>query len=352
LDGKSALDPYLTKKASLIQSSGLYKIAFADLTIGQELSRGCFGVIYETSYHCKGERIPVAAKKIHEVLLESQLEKEAFEREILLGCQLVHPNIVKTFGYSEKDGLLTLVMQRESSSLKVLFDHMRKKTLSFSPQHITKLCIDLCEGMTYLHSKNIIHRDMNCGNFLLSSDWTLKISDFGTTKEMDENLARNTMTLNIGAPYYLSPEARTGHYTFSRDVWSFGLIVADFCALPASVPHVSKPSSSTLKIEFKRLKKAFGDEDGKRVQSYWKKCEVISKMEIVEYLLKREKALDMMKETIGFEKICRPCLYFETETGKVARPSFDVLKDQFIVLQKSKRWDSSMPTKTVEEFFT
>jgi len=199
--------------------------------------------------------------------------------------------------------------------------------------------------MSYLHSEKIIHRDMNLGNFLLSSNWTLKISDFGATKILTQNNSKHTIT--PGAPYYLSPEVRSGYYSFSCDVWSFGLIVSDLCALQ-SLPDPPNPPFDQIDNEFNRLFASCGDEDGKRVL-FWKQSPIFSTLHLLEYLLRRDQALEMIKKySSTLEKMIVPCLYFEISKIKM-RPSFEELKDKLIEFLQSTEWDNQMPSNTVQQ---
>jgi len=195
---------------------------------------------------------------------------------------------------------------------------------------------------------------MNLGNFLLSSNWTLKISDFGATKQLTETIFKKSITKTPGAPYYLSPEVSTGYYNYSCDVWSFGLIVADFCSLPQVIGDIPPTPLDQILNEFNRLSETLGDEDGKRVL-YWLKNGSFSHRQLVEYMLRRENAMGLIKKySVSLEKISKPCLYFETEEFK-GRPSFDDLKNQLVELQQSNQWDpqiTKMPTNTLEEFLT
>jgi len=68
---------------------------------------------------------------------------------------------------------------------------------------------------------------MNLGNFLVSSDFLVRVSDFGTAKIIKDTQAKNTV--HPGAPYYASPEMETGKYGFPCDVWSFGIVAAEIC---------------------------------------------------------------------------------------------------------------------------
>jgi len=94
-------------------------------------------------------------------------------------------------------------------------------------KEIICISMDIAFGMHFLHSAKIIHRDMNLGNFLVSSDFTVKVSDFGTCKVIN-NTQKQTQSL-AGAPFYHSPEMGTNHYSFPCDVWSFGIVIAEIC---------------------------------------------------------------------------------------------------------------------------
>ena len=65
----------------------------------------------------------------------------------------------------------------------------------------------ILEGLSYLHSQNIVHRDLKCANILIMSDGTLKITDFGTAKHIKstdpEDIAQNASLK--GTPYYMAP---------------------------------------------------------------------------------------------------------------------------------------------------
>lgn len=52
------------------------------------------------------------------------------------------------------------------------------------PSTLTQMAIDIAEGVGYLHSKNLVHRDLACRNCLVGSDRVVKIGDFGLTREL------------------------------------------------------------------------------------------------------------------------------------------------------------------------
>jgi serine/threonine protein kinase len=78
------------------------------------------------------------------------------------------------------------------------------------------------QGLSYLHSQHIIHRDLKCGNILLTDQAQVKITDFGVSEQLTESAAvRNSV---VGSPYWMSPEAILGQdYDIMSDIWSLGI---------------------------------------------------------------------------------------------------------------------------------
>ena len=157
------------------------------------------------------------------------------EREMEIMRKLRSDYIVMFCGTSVVKGRPALVM--EFVPMGSLESFMTKR--EFSPSLKMRYAKDMCLGMCYLHSKNIIHRDFKLANVLVVSDdpgrkgAVCKISDFGTSRETDISETMNmthsmTMTSNIGTPLYMSPELLngTGRYSLSADVYSYGISLA------------------------------------------------------------------------------------------------------------------------------
>lgn len=131
------------------------------------------GVVYRARY-VKNDRI-VAVK-----LLPSSITDETmlsrFEREMQLLRTLRHPNIVHTFGGKcEGDQRFYAMELIDSGTLDELIQEKGKLSVDSTIAY----AIQMCEGLAHAHEKGIIHRDVKPGNFLITRNGTVKLSDFG-----------------------------------------------------------------------------------------------------------------------------------------------------------------------------
>lgn len=98
--------------------------------------------------------------------------------------------------------------------------------------HVQFFLYQLLRGMKYIHSANVIHRDLKPGNLLVNSDCELKICDFGLArgfKAVGEVPDEARLTEYVATRWYRAPEIMLSNrrYTTAIDVWSIGCILAE-----------------------------------------------------------------------------------------------------------------------------
>eukprot|EP01125_Pyxidicula_operculata_P006586 TRINITY_DN2272_c0_g1_i6.p1 TRINITY_DN2272_c0_g1~~TRINITY_DN2272_c0_g1_i6.p1 ORF type:complete len:538 (+),score=68.41 TRINITY_DN2272_c0_g1_i6:426-2039(+) len=197
------------------------KINIKNITLDPKvIAAGSYGRVMSGTYSC-----PIAVKFMHEFLYDSEIERKKFIDESRLALLLRHPNLSETIGYGDHEGKLFICSKLEKSSLKQVVETMKKSNKTWKLAEILKISSDIAVGMEYLHANNIIHRDMNLGNFLVSMDFTVKITDFGLAKQFDD-VPKFSATTLVGAPFFMAPEVETKIYDNKCDVWSYGMIIS------------------------------------------------------------------------------------------------------------------------------
>ena len=166
------------------------------------LGNGAYAEVREASVQC-------AAKILHSVLVDSKLPRnqERFEQECSILGECFHPNIVRFFGVSVNPttGQTALLMELMGETL-THFLEVTYKDRKLPYCHQLHISHDIANGVKYLHSKRIIHRDLSSNNVLLKgSTITAKISDFGMSMLQDEKHTR--LTQCPGTAVYMPPEA-------------------------------------------------------------------------------------------------------------------------------------------------
>lgn len=105
--------------------------------------------------------------------------------------------------------------------------HVRKKQLPLL--HSTNMCLQLSEGVNYLHSQQpiVVHRDLKSLNVVLDLNLNLKLCDFGLTESMERT--HITKKNNGGSPRYMAPELfdSKSKITEKVDIWSMGCIFTE-----------------------------------------------------------------------------------------------------------------------------
>lgn len=192
------------------------KLNLNDLERICTIGKGSFGRVYLVRHSPSDQYFALKTLSISKVVSTRQTEHVHSEKRIL-SC-LSHPFIVKM--YCTASDRRSLHMLFEYLSGGELFSYLRASK-NFSTHMSRFYAAEIISALQYLHTKQIVYRDLKLENLMLNKDGHVKITDFGFAKEISEK----TWTM-CGTPEYLAPEIITheGHGK-AVDWWSLGILI-------------------------------------------------------------------------------------------------------------------------------
>ena len=212
-----------------------------DYVLFKKIGKGSFGEVYLTENE-KTHKI-YATKRIHTAILKSRDAIKYLKNEINIMKKLDHENIIKLHESLQSSNNVYLVMDYiNGGSLSDFLNEYKLKNGCAFPQHIIQYFLrQIVQGLIYIHSKKIIHRDLKLDNILLnfpsnipkeSRDYSqsqIKIIDFGLSAQTD--LAKSVVGTPISMdPVILNKYKKAGgkekfkYYDKKADIWSLGVI--------------------------------------------------------------------------------------------------------------------------------
>lgn len=198
------------------------KINENNVVIHEQLGKGNFGAVCLGCCLIQGEEKACAVKFLTgDDIVANKTELIA---EASLMQKLDHPHIIRLLGVCDNENEIMMILELAPlGPFKSFIDSKSKDT--FSVHKVANIMTQVCYGMRYLESKNIVHRDLAARNILLVTEDFAKVSDFGMSKVLmqSENYYRSSQPGSWPLRWY-SPEA-LNYYKFTTkcDVWSYGV---------------------------------------------------------------------------------------------------------------------------------
>ncbi|KAG8753546.1 hypothetical protein FRC12_011500 [Ceratobasidium sp. 428] len=211
---------------------------FGPYLLLQTLGEGEFGKVKLGLHATWGEE--VAVKLIRRGNVENALRMSKVEREIEVLRTINHPNIVRLYDVIETDKYIGIVLEYASGG--ELFDHILAHRF-LRERDACKLFAQLISGVSYIHQKKIVHRDLKLENLLLDRNRNVIITDFGFANRF-EHRPDDLMQTSCGSPCYAAPELviSEGEYVGSAvDIWSCGVIL--YAMLAGYLPFDDDPAN-------------------------------------------------------------------------------------------------------------
>uniref|UniRef100_A0A3P8SFU5 Mitogen-activated protein kinase kinase kinase 12 n=1 Tax=Amphiprion percula TaxID=161767 RepID=A0A3P8SFU5_AMPPE len=203
----------------------VWEVPFEEISDLQWVGSGAQGAVFLGKLH--GQE--VAVKKVRNIK----------ETDIKHLRKLQHPNIITFKGICTQAPCYCIIM--EYCAQGQLYEVLRAGR-KISPSLLMDWAMGIAGGMNYLHLHKIIHRDLKSPNMLITYDDAVKISDFGTSKELSD---KSTKMSFAGTVAWMAPEViRNEPVSEKVDIWSFGVVLWEM--LTGEVPYKDVDSSAII----------------------------------------------------------------------------------------------------------
>ncbi|XP_076606230.1 LIM domain kinase 1-like isoform X1 [Chaetodon auriga] len=215
----------------------------SDLIHGEVLGKGFFGQAVKVTHQETGE-----VMVMKELIRFDEETQKTFLKEVKVMRCLDHPNVLKFIGLFYKDKRINFVSEYiQGGTLRETITKMDK---NFPWSIRVSYAKDIAAGMAYLHSMNVIHRDLNSHNCLVRENQSVVVADFGLARlVMEERNQGRTSSMErpakgpltelrrpdrrkrytvVGNPYWMAPEMIHGKsYDERVDIFSFGIMICE-----------------------------------------------------------------------------------------------------------------------------
>lgn len=291
---------------------------------GEILGEGGQGIVFRAKDKSL-DRI-VAVKSLRAELLGDERARKSFLAEAKITAQLEHPAIVPIYSLTgdEKNGLhLAMKILRGVT----LADHLDETCRRYRENGIAKydentalrdrleLFLRVCDALSYVHHRNLMHRDLKPGNIIIGEYREVYLIDWGIAapiRDTDPGAPPNT----LGTPPYMAPEVLAKEASDQRaDIFALGVILFDIVFLKSAFSGTTPEEliSQVTNCRSNSFCHAFGVGVSRELAAIVKKAMAFDKTE--RYQTVGELSGDLRKFLAGEENTALPDRFF----GKVSR---------------------------------
>ncbi|OQS06396.1 kinase [Thraustotheca clavata] len=200
-----------------------------DIEILRTIGKGTHGTVVMARRKLDGA--VVAVKRVP-LATSSESGRKQADNEVILLKSLYHVNIVRFYdSFVINNDELNIVMEFcDGGNLRQVAKLRNKMNAGFFPEPlIMSWFAQLVLAVSYIHGKNVLHRDLKAQNVFLTKKHVVKLGDFGISKALAGD---DTATTSVGTPESMSPEICRGErYGKKSDIWSLGCVLYEMAML-------------------------------------------------------------------------------------------------------------------------
>ncbi|XP_042296706.1 insulin receptor-related protein isoform X2 [Sceloporus undulatus] len=220
----------------------------------RELGQGSFGMVYEgiaKDIEGEGQETRVALKTVNELATMRERIEFLNEASVMKAFRCHH--VVRLLGVvSQGQPALVIMELMTRGDLKSFLRSLRPEAENnpgLPPptlKEMIQMAGEIADGMAYLNAKKFVHRDLAARNCMVSEDFTVKIGDFGMTRDIYETDYYRKTGKGLLPVRWMSPEAlKDGLFNTHSDIWSFGVVLWEIATL-AEQPYQGMSNEQVL----------------------------------------------------------------------------------------------------------